>query len=161
MLLRPLISDLRNSRSFAASCNDLSTIVYLQTISKKLESLIQVNLSVTEFFSQKFLCILKHLVVHNINSLGPGIECYPQGWEVFYQRSQTSMWLARGFNAAREHRENGDFKRNIGPISLFSQKHWILIQIKFLHFFNAARQTLLLVSARETLWVWDPCVRLS
>jgi len=31
-------------------------------------------------------------------------------------------------------RKNGDFKRNIGPIGLFSQKHWILTQKCFLHF---------------------------
>jgi len=28
--------------------------------------------------------------------------------------------------AAREQQENGDFKRNIEPIGLFSQKHWKL-----------------------------------
>jgi len=41
-------------------------------------------------------------------------------------------------------RKNGDFKRNIGPIGQFSQKHWILTQ-KNSSFFNAARQTLLCV----------------
>jgi len=40
-----------------------------------------------------------------------------------------------GSNAAREHQGNGDFKRNIGPIS---RKHWILTQKKFLHFLMCA-----------------------
>jgi len=41
--------------------------------------------------------------------------------------------------------KNGDFKRKIWPIDLFSQKHWILT-LKFSSFFNAASQTLLSVS---------------
>ncbi len=36
---------------------------------------------------------------------------------------------------AREHQEKGDFKRNIRPIGLISQKHWILTQKIFFIFY--------------------------
>jgi len=55
-------------------------------------------------------------------------------------------------------RKNGDFIRNIGPIGLFSLKHWILTQIKNSTFLmRTTRPCFQSQAALETLWDWDPC----
>jgi len=55
--------------------------------------------------------------------------------------------------------KNGDFKRNIGQIGLFSQKHWILTQKYSSFLVQPARPCIKSHAARETLW--DPWLRPS
>jgi len=68
-------------------------------------------------------------------------------------KERTTLKAAVSNTRPANIRKNVDFKRNIGPIGLFSQK-------KFLHFLmRPTRPCFQSLAALETLWVWDPALK--
>ncbi len=88
------------------------------------------------FIYSKYIYIFKTIQLLNVS-----VILYNSGLKHAATQTQTA-----------NSRKNEDFKRNIVPIGLFSQKHWILTEKKS-PFFNAGCGTLLLASRcpRDTL----------